>query len=147
MVKLTETDKAYIKLASKSIRFPIDIKEGVFLVPEIYLEEAQESLDVRHIMRLFDFKIQTVIPGSVKLNEDIYDPVIRLAGHRPKYDPVEGLKTGDQFKIVSTETLIEVLEATKKTVKLKYVDSLKSDIVTNQEQVSKSLALGIWVKI
>lgn len=148
MVKnLSDIDKAYIARACKSIKFPVNMKEGVFLVPEPMLEEAKDTLEVMHIMKLYDFKIQLVIPGSVKLNEP-FDPVLRLAGKRPVTAPVIGLKIGDKFQILSTETDIKIIECTAKKIVLQYVENpLRANIVTTKEQIEKALHLETWRKI
>lgn len=142
--------ESYFTTAAKQFSWPIDFTDKVILVPEQDLQDAEDDLMVQHF-RKYGWHIQSVI--DVERTKIFVKPPVPPKGmfrgdiKTVKQEPEPIFKCNQQFKIVSTGTIMQIVEVSKKGIVLRYVDGSRADIQTTMENLTKSLKMGVFVRI
>lgn len=86
--------------ACKFCVYPTNLEDKVVLIPENELETGSEDLSVRYLLKTYNFKIQSVIPGSIE-KKNHFDPNLR--------DKVEIVYKGLRYKKIENGFIYEVI--------------------------------------
>lgn len=118
-------------------------------VPAQEWETAKEDLTVRHLVKDHGFVIQDTIICEKKT---VFNPEIRLRYDRPKQAPVSkektGFEVGNRFRVVSTQTALEISEARSGGgITLKYLDGTKLPFASTIELIKTQLNRQTWIRM
>jgi hypothetical protein len=137
----------YWQNAAKQFIWPIDFTDLQILVPEKDLQLAGDNLMVSHF-RSHGWHVQSVI--DVNYNKPFVAPV----SDKPMFMPPKVIeqkegefKFNQAFRIKSTDCELKIISIDKKTIILKYTNRSKADIATSPENLSKSVRMGVWIKL
>ena len=138
--------KEYWQNAAKQFIWPIEFDDLQILVPEKDLHLAEDNLMVSHF-RAHGWHIQSSI--QVEYTKPYVDPVFTTAFKPIKIiEEVEPeFRYGQRFKIKSTDCELKITSIDKKSISLEYTNRQKDNIVTNADNLNKSIRMGVWLKL
>lgn len=146
--KPPSTPRAYFELAAKQFAWPIDFDEKLIFVPEDDLEYAERDLMVQHF-RGHGWHVQSCISveyTKVFVKPITPGPIFRGDLKRHIDEPEQVFKCNQKFK-TSTDTVLQIVEITKKSITLAYIGVKKDNVVTTAENLQKSVKMGVFVRV
>lgn len=147
--KSVGNDLSYWTNASKQFSWPIDYAEKLIFVPEDELQYAEDDLMVSHF-RKNGWHIQScisIIHTKVFIKPQTPGPIFRGDLKPNVVEKEQSFKCNQKFQVKSTGTVLMIVEVTKKSIMLKYIDGGKSDIPTTAENLLKSLKMGVFIML
>jgi hypothetical protein len=130
--------------AAKQIEWQVDHKEKHISVPHDEIDKAKNNLMVEHFCNNGYF-IQASIEG---IKKEVFNPDIRLKLPAVKIQSDGSLyNIGDRFKVQSTFCELEITYCESKKIHLKYNNRHKHNIIQSEEQITKNLSFGLWIKL
>jgi len=136
--------------AAKQFIWPIDFTDFQILVPEKDLELANNNLMVSHF-RAAGWHIQSAI--SVEYTKPYVAPE---SNGNPIFKPIKkeepvtetAFKLNDKFRVVSTGCELAICLFDKQKIHLKYLNRPnKHNIISSEENLSRTLKMGTWIKL
>ena len=141
--------KDYWINAAKQFVWPIDFEQLHISVPEKDLKLAEDNLMVSHF-KANGWHIQSAI--TVEYTSPFVAPVSDKPIFKPHKKETVDL-TGPEFKfnqmlkIASTGTEVKIVSIDKKSIELKYIGLDRPNITTTPENLSRSVKMGVWIKL
>lgn len=139
--------REYWQNAAKQFIWPIEFDQLHISVPEKDLQLAADNLMVSHF-KANGWHIQSAI--AVEYTRPFIAPV----SDKPIFKPIEKraelepeFKFNQTFKIKSTDCELKIVSIDKKSIHLQYTNRKKDNIITTPENLSKSIRMGVWIKL
>lgn len=151
MANLNKKQTEALANAIKFCVYPASIEDKTIDIPQDELESGSDELSVRYLMSTYGFKIQSVIPGSVKKKEH-FDPIIgqkTAAKEEVKTDisqEIELPKKGQIWIDSRDKTMWYIDNLVKDIYHIKFLHSLKNDTKLTLSSVKSLVVAGILSK-
>lgn len=141
--------KDYWINAAKQFVWPIDFEQLHISVPEKDLQLASDNLMVSHF-KANGWHIQSAI--AVEYTKPFIAPVSDKPIFKPYKKEIVDLtepefKFNQMLKIASTGTEVKIVSIDKKSIELKYIGLDRPNITTTPENLSRSVKMGVWIKL
>lgn len=145
--KVLGQSKEYWIAASKQFIWPIDFIELHISVPHKDLHLAQDNLMIQHF-KAHGWHIQSAIVVEYT------KPFIAPVSDKPMFtvpkvveEKEAEFRFNQKFQIKSTGCELRISSIDKKSITLEYTNRVKPEIVTNPDNLAKSIRMGAWLKI
>lgn len=139
--------KEYWQNAAKQFVWPIDFEQLHISVPIKDLDLASDNLMVSHF-KANGWHIQSAI--EVEYTKPFIAPISDKPIFKPiekKAEPEPEFKFNQMLKISSTGTEVKIVSIDKKSIELKYIGLDRPNITTTPENLSRSVKMGVWIKL